>query len=521
MKNIYLLIVLLILGVVANFIYQPPKYFMFDGPFKLEAEIKGEKTQVDAYLTWKQNAFALWNSIYFFPTSKELVYYNSENKLEWSIKEEAQERMEEEYKDKFTIPPWKYFMGSITILVIVILYFLIDIPILMIRDRKRWKTAREEDSFISYKKYLEAPDWLKLFKSTAKAKAVEKIDEYILFYKFLTANSKQKGKSIVIRLLELLKNENKIIVNVDLNGKNQLEDVQTRNHRLINYYNKVAENLRNDPEKYGPYYKVQDPEKYIKEINNSVKLWNDQMNYNIKDPAPFFSSKENRKKEVLITKLIERVFLKIFPEKLIFFKYKHSNTKVSFDISYEVMNSGTIFNWSKENEVSPQERDNFVGIKFKWNVKVLFEDQLLAEHVLWSEPDSHFSVKDRTYKGLYKTMAVSSFINFSKQLLAFLGLQSNTDKVAKKESGSHKTLQKDLFMKFREEFLDDAEGNIEDLVSLDLALPFQSDIENYIGNISFETEKFLDTYLNLTEKGIDITEMGEGILDNIFGSIEA
>lgn len=152
-----------------------------------------------------------------------------------------------------------------------------------------------------------------------------------------------------------------------------------------------------------------------------------ERNWTVLPASPAFTTDKNREREESITALINYAFRQIMPEDILSFSTvsKLVPEQINFQITYVISTSGTLYCYTKENDLPDDKKNWFTGVEFKWLLEIRIPGQKeIYQITLESTPAQHFSTKGEGTEKVYDAMADSAFHDFSRVFIEQSGLMS-------------------------------------------------------------------------------------------------
>jgi len=313
----------------------------------IEAQIDGESKTVSAVLAWEQSGLKIYG-FWLFPTKGRPVLYCEEHSLRWALKDDYRMQVEAMVATNPPVPRWRYFLGSLAAAAAFLMYLLISQLDAVIVDRKSWQSARGKNTFGSYKNYLVKKHRPKLFARQARRRMMAKIGSYRTFYAYLTSGSDGEQRDAMLRILDHIARSGDLNVGVSFKFENGLKEHSelideqlAKVRRAINLHNPGMQDL-------------QDPM-----TKHEVEL-KQQRTLKVESVKPCFGSKHNTTREKLLTGLLDRVFSRIFPERILVLVYG-ANAPVEIRVGYRVSSTGALFRRTKDADL-PLEKQKTLAV---------------------------------------------------------------------------------------------------------------------------------------------------------------
>lgn len=466
-----LLFVILIAGYVA---LKPDRFEPLGGQVvPVPAHIDGEQKTVSAVLAWEQKGFQIYG-LWLFPTKGQPVLYCEEHQLRWTLKDEYRTKIEAEFGNGPPVPRWRYFLGIFAAAYVALAVFLVGRLDGLFVDRKAWAAARREDTFGSYKNYLLENHKPKLFGKQARRAMMAKVGGYRTYYAFLTANSDGEQRNALLRILDNIARTGDLSVGVSFNFGSALEDLPVATDG-------ASAGLRIAPVK------------------------------------PCFSAKHNASREKLLTLLLDRVFSRIFPERILVLEYG-AKPPAEIRIRYRVSNTPALYRKESDAKLPLDKQVGYAGIQFEWDITLALNGKNLLRRSLRSLPANTFTTFSKDPAGIYKAMAMSAFVDMGKSLLHEFGLSASIEAPA--HPGDVKRLNAELYEQFAEIAGDAAEGLAEHIDAEEARAFFEqhsADIAAMMAGLSLDLDNMMSLYVKGLAEGVDVGEIAFDAIAGLLG----
>jgi hypothetical protein len=501
--KIVLAVALFVLWAAVNFVLKPDRFApVSDEAVPLEATIDGNEKEVLALLAWEQSGVKI-SGIWLFPTSRQLVLYSAEHQIKWSLKEEIRVQTEAEFADQHPMPRWRYFLGTLSVAaaaLLVVLFLLFDA---LLVDRKAWGKAKRKDTFGSYKDYLVEKRKLKLTAGTARKRMMARVGQYRTFYGFLTANSEGDARDALLEILRHIGRTGDLEVGVSFEFDNALkehasliEEELAKVQKLLGAGDAVPMDVR------------------AKVAEQKVQL-EGQRAARFAPVVPCYSRKHNTSREKLLTNLLDRVFSRIFPERILVLDYR-AKKDAQIRISYRVSNTGTIFTRRGTESLPPDKRTAYCGVQFDWDIELMLGGRRLLRRTLRSQPASTFQTASDDHTGVYKSMAMSGFVDMGKALLKELGVAATVEMPAM--AGNSQRLKEELFGQFLEMSGGAAEGLLERIDPAQAQAFYDShaqDIGAMMSGLAVDLDRMMSLYTQGLAKGVELGDLAFEVITTL------
>jgi len=491
---------------VGNFLLGPSNYIpVGEEPIPVEAQIDGRKQLVPAELAWEHKGLRIYG-FWLFPTSRQLVLHNKEHGIKWELKDDYRERREAELAPTHPVALWRFFLGPLSVVIGVVLFWLGGVLDRTIVDLRTWSAARTTDTFRSYKDYIVEKRKPKLFESRARSAMMGKIGAYRSFYAALTADSEGRPRDALLQILEHIAQTGELDLGV-----------------LFEFDNRLLERkelLRLETDRLATVLKAPESEVPIEQRAAAAQAraqFQRELGYDLVLVKPTFTGKHNTSREKLLTNLLDRVFSRIFPERILVLRWKDRKPSAQLRIRYAVSNTASLFSSSSEAHLSMDKRKTYTGIRFDWDVSLNLADEELLRRNLRSEPASSFRTSGSDATAVYKAMAMSAFVDMGKTLLHEFGVQRAAGLPA--PAGGSPMLLSELFEQFSEEVVDAAFGVAE--VSSTAARAFfdghRQEISDLMGSLAGDLDRMMDLYVNGLARSIDLADLAFEAIAGMLG----
>jgi hypothetical protein len=498
--------VLFVALLLANLALSPDDYIpVGEEPIPIEAELNGGKQIVQATLAWQHQGFRLYG-FWFFPTSRELVLYNAEHGIRWGLKDEYRAQREDELAASHPVAAWRFFLAPVSIgvaIALVLLFLLLDRTIVDVRS---WGKARAGGSFRSFKDYLVEDRKPKLFAGSAKSSMMDKVGAYRQFYACLSAGSPGESRDALLRILEHIARTGDLSVGVSFAFDNKLrerkdilgDEVRTLRTILGAPAGQVADEARVAAAQAKARFEA-------------------ELGYNLIAVRPSFADKHNIRRQKLLTNLLDRVFSRIFPERILVLTYDDRGPQAQLKVRYAVSNTASLFTSSSESSVPMEQRKAYTGIRFDWDIVLSLQGKELLRRRFGSEPASSFRTSGSDAADVYKAMAMSAFVDMGKSLLTHFGVQAPEGAVA--GGGEPKKIQARLFEQFSDEVVDAAVGlgAVDAAAATAFFQAHQADISSLMSGLAGDLDRMMDLYVNGLGQSVDLGDLAFEVIAGLLG----
>lgn len=496
---------------VINIIISPPRYVTADNT---TTEFKTEDNETaQALFTWEQDSWNLLQVFHFFPSKRQLCLYNEELDEKWELDEISIVNIPKTLPISFTIPLWKYWSASITLILSLFLIYLIYI----LKSFYNYKIAEKENTFNSYKNYLLRLMLPNFMRKIAGKKLKSKMGTYKEFLKVVTHKTSGELKDVIFEIIDSIAETGNIKVNLQVESINnrvpQKEFLQKQSELILEKINDpIDSNEYNQLKKSQlKIARLKNNEKLIDLINNKLKtvedfknllrIQNDDIikksNYNYEDLSESFSTKKTVDRKYLYAEYLDEIFKVIFPEKMIKIE-NEANSLVTFHLKSTIDNKNTFQFWRKDEGKNLTDIMLLPDIKCSWEFYVSIKklDPNKKEYVSKKISSSKFysipNIKD-TVEDYYMFIFTSSFAKFTKEIAEAFGMakESNLKK-------SNNTIEPvDLYHLF--------EGKMSDYLAEQSGEIPTSLIEEFYGDYQSSLDGLLidDEYLDLLYEGLE------------------
>jgi len=426
-----------------NIIISPPRYIIADyTPVEMRTQ---DNEMVQAFFTWEQDSWNILQVFHFFPSKRQLCLYDKELDEKWELEDNI--AIPEEIPIKFTIPMWKYWLASITLVLSAFLIYLIYI----IKSFYNYKVAEKENTFTSYKNYLLRLMIPNFMRKKAGKKLKKKIVPYKEFLKVVTHKTSGELKEVIFKIINSIAETGNVKVKLLVDDKisilPQREFLQKKSELLFNKINEPIDinefNLLK--ENHLKIATLNHNEREIDFINNNLKTAEDfknllriqkddlikKSNYNYADLTDSFSSKKKIDRKYLYSEYLDELFKVIFPEKLI--KIENDfNSLITFHLISKIENKDTFQFWKKDEGKYLTDITLLPDIKCSWDfyVSIKHQDSSMDEYVSKKiSSTKSYSVNNPkdTVEDYYMFIIISSFAKFTKKIAEAFGMVKDSN----------------------------------------------------------------------------------------------
>lgn len=467
--------VILLVTLIASYVtLKPDRFEPLGGQVvPVPAQIDGEQKTVSAVLAWEQSGFQIYG-LWLFPTRGRPVLYCEEHQLKWTPKDEYRTQIEAEFGEGPPVPRWRYFLGIFAVAYVALAVFLLGRLDGLIVDRKVWRAAKREDTFGSYKNYLLEKHKPKFFGKQARRAMMAKVGGYRTYYAFLTSKSEGEQRDALLRILDHIARTGDLNVGVSFEFENALRE--------------RSEMIDGTPASF-PVVPVR----------------------------PCFATKHNASREKLLTLLLDRVFSRIFPERILVLEFG-AKMPTEIRIGYRVSNTSALYRRESDKQLPLDKQVGYTGIQFEWDITLALQSKTLLHRSLQSRPASTFTTVSKDPAGIYKAMAMSAFVDMGKSLLLEFGLGASIETPA--QPGDVNRLKKELYEQFVEIAGSAAEGLAEQIDAEEARAFFEqhsADIGAMMSGLSLDLDNMMNLYIKGIAEGIDVGEMTFDAIAGLLG----
>jgi len=503
--KIVLAVALFVLWAAVNFVIKPDWIAPVDDEaVPVEANIEGVTREVPAVLAWKQSGLKIYG-VWLFPTSRQLVLYNAEHQIMWSLKEEFRSQAEVEFADRHPVPRWRYYLGTLSTAAAAVLIGLFSLFDALLADRKAWRKAKRADTFGSYKDYLVEKRKPKLSTGQARKRMMARINQYRAFYAFLTARADGDARDALLAFLDHIARTGDLEVGVFFEFDNALKEHASLIEEELSKVDKLLAAGDSVP-----------MELRAKVAEQKVQL-EEQRGARFAPVVPCYSPKHNTSREKLLTNLLDRVFSRIFPERILVLKYR-AEKEAQIRLSYRVSNTGAMFTKRGTESLPPEKRTAYCGVQFDWDIELSLGGRRLLSRTLRSRPASTFQTASDDHTGVYKSMAMSAFVDMGKTLLMELGVAATVEAPA--QAGNSRRLQEGLYERFLEMAGGAAEGLVGRIDPAQAQAFYDShaeDIGALMASLASDLDLMMHLYTQGLAKGVEIGDMAFEAIASLLG----
>lgn len=510
-KFFYILYGIIVISfLVVNIVFSPPRYVIADNtPIEIRTE---DDETVQALFTWEQDSWNILQVFHFFPSKRQLCLYNKDLDIKWDLDETTNISVPKTPPIPFTIPIWKYWFGSITLLIATILIYVIFI----IESIYNYKIAEKENTFRSYKNYLLKPIVPKFLRNKAGLKLKTRIGNYKNFLKIVTYKTSGELKEVLIKIIESIEETGNVKVKLQVDTQNNYISQKEYLQKYIDFIDKHIAQLSNKKgfEKIKKTL-IQEAErknklKELETIKNKIVSADDYKNmFNLKKEALIkrqgyqyadikesFSDSKNTDRKYLYAEYLNELFKVIFPEQIINIEI-NTDSLITFHLKSSIENRETFEFWKEDEGKLLKDIILLPDIKYTWEFYVTIKhiDDSKEEYIsskITSTTSYPLYSKNSIVEDYYMFITKSAFANFTRDIAKAFGMKKDSNNQNKNSVNSA-----DLFLIFENKFSDFLMNQSEDIPTT-LLEEFYGDYESSLDGLLID-----DDVLNLLFEGLE------------------
>ncbi len=139
-----------------------------------------------------------------------------------------------------------------------------------------------------------------------------------------------------------------------------------------------------------------------------------------------FTPEKNRRREHLITDVVQRAFKTITPEDILSFAGAGASKAkgITFSIMYLISNSGALYYHDRDKELPHEQRTWYAGVDFDWHIEIKVPNRKdIFSLQFQSKPAPHFTAQGTEADEVYDAMADSAFVDFCRVFIEQSGFK--------------------------------------------------------------------------------------------------
>jgi len=502
--------IIVVLIILLNIIYAPPRFVKADKkPIEIETEDK--ETNI-AFLTWEQESWNLLETFYFFPSKRQLCLYNEELDLKWELEEYPNITSPEVLPMPFTIPIWKYWLATISLILGFIPIYLVYI----LKSYYNYKVAKKLNTFRSYKNYLLRLMLPNFLRKKAGSKLKTKIGSYKDFLKVVTYKTSGELKEVLFKTIESIEETGNVKVKLQVEFENNCIPQKEYLQKYIDYIDKHINQL-SDKNSFTKLKKtfIQEAEKknkskeleilktkivsaddYKKMFDLKKEALTKRLSYQYVDLKESFDKSKNIDRKYLYAEYLNELFKVIFPEQIINIEID-ATSLITFHLNSSIDNRETFEFWKEDEGKLLKDIILLPDIKYNWEFYVTIKhlDPSKKEYIsskITSTTSYPLYTKNNVVEDYYMFITKSAFVNFTRDIAKAFGM--------KKDSNTQN------------------DGSVN---SVDLFLVFENKLSEFLLDQSEEIPtSLLEEFYGDYESSLDGLLIDDDVLDLLFEGLE-
>jgi len=502
--------IIVIAFLVLNIIFSPPRYIIADqAPIEMRTE---DDETVQALFTWEQDSWNIFQAFHFFPSKRQLCIYNKELDIKWELDEITNISIPDPPPIPFTIPKWKYWLGSITLVLSIFIIYLIYV----LESIYNYKIAEKENSFSSYKNYLLKSIIPKFLRKKAGLKFKTKIGSYKDFLKVVTYKTSGELKEVLFKIIESIEETGNIKVKLQVETQNNCIPQKEYLQKYIDYidkhinllsdkdsFAKLKETLIQEAEEKNKLKELEIIKKKIVSADDFNKMFNlkkeaitKRLSYQYVDVKESFSDSKNTDRKYLYAEYLNELFKVIFPEQIISVEV-NTDSLITFHLNRSIDNRETFEFWKEDEGKLLKDITLLPDIKYTWEFYVTIKhlDASKKDYIsskITSTTSYPLYTKNNVVEDYYMFITKSAFVNFTRDIAKSFGMKKDS---STQNNGSINSA--DLFLIFENKLSDFLMDQSEDIPT--------SLLEEFYGEYQSSLDGLLidDEVLDLLFEGLE------------------
>ncbi|RLD66570.1 MAG: hypothetical protein DRI84_04485 [Bacteroidetes bacterium] len=518
----------------------PPRYVIADDePIQMKVEDKeGEEITVNAVYTWEQDSWNILQVFHFFPSKRQLCLYNKEHDLKWTYKEEYEDEISSTMPIQFNVPMWKYWLATISILIILALIF-ISFPIQsFLHKLSSYKYAKKVDTFKSYKDFLLIRNTPAFLRRKAEVRLKNKVDTYKKFLQVVTLKTSGELKEVIFKIIDSIGKTGNVNVNVQFQPDIKvLPQPEFLNQNVV-----MLEKLLNSPLAQTTFPKWREsllrdsnltwsqqeldllfntsPD--IDKVKTMLELKKDKLKleaqYKYADVTKFFSKSITADRQKLFIHYLNNLFKVVFPERIINI-HKDCDSLITFHVKSMFRNMNTYNWWVSDEKIPVENRPLQPNVECSWEFYASIKDPgsektTFVSNTISSTTTYPLYSGKRDLKKLYMYRFVSAFAKFGEEIAEAFGMYRSSS-VSKTKSVLPPGEIYSLFEEQFKEFLTDQAMDTPVAIIEEFFGEYESSLEGLLISVEY-TEQLITGLQDAISGGI---EVGTIVFDIIGGAL--
>jgi len=518
----------------------PPRYVVADEvPVSMKVDVKdGKEITVNAIYTWEQDSWNILQVFHFFPSKRQLMVYNKEQDLKWTLKEEYKDKISPTMPIQFNIPMWKYWLATISILLIVLLLVIVSQIQSFFENLSAYNRAKKNDTFNSYKDFLilyNAPDFLR---KKAKQRLKNKIGTYKKFLQVVTLKTSGELKEVIFKIIDSIGDSGNVDVNVQfepdikvlpqskflMQNVKMFEELPKPNQKTFSKWREILlrdSNLTWSSQELGLLFtKTPDIEKAIKMVElkkNGLKL---ESEYNYADVTKFFTKGLTNDRQQLFVHYLNNLFEGIFPERIIKLK-KDCDSSITFHVKSIFRNKNSYRWWEKDKVYALTKRPLLPDVECSWEFYISIKDvktlkTTFVSNTISSTTDYPLYHGKQDLEKVYMFGFTSAFAKFGEEIAEAFGMYQRSS-LSKTKSPLSPI---EVYTSFEDTFNDylfEQAGDLPEALIEEFFGEYESSLEGLLISAEY-TEQLIMGVQSAISEGLEI---GSFLGDVILGALSS